>query len=223
MKRLCALFLCLVLVLSFAACGDSEEPSLTADELKAMGVDAAADVLLEYSIPTPNHLISRLEWAGYAIEEATDAVKAVDWKEQAPHCASYYLENIYHHSHSGLIEAMVREGYSKEEATYGVDNCGADWKEQAVKRAKYWIEEQDHPLSYMGTIHHLTQIADFTLEQATYGADNCGIDWKVQAAKLAMNCKDSGDTYFDAVSYLEYVGFTPEEIEYGALTAFGHK
>ncbi len=226
MKKFCVLLLCLVLVFSLVACGgdkDEDEYQLPSnEELRDMGAAAASEALLGAFKLSPNSLVIHLEAVGYSTEDATAAANAIDWREQSPGYAIYYLKNITPRSKSSLIDSMVREGYSKEDATYGVDNCGADWNEQAVKHAKWWIEEHDHHISYMGTIHDLAQIADFTLEEATYGADNCGIDWKKQAAELAMECKASGDTYNEAVSYLEYVGFTPEEVEYGVFIAFGH-
>lgn len=45
-----------------------------------------------------------------------------------------YLESIPF-SYTGLIEQLEYEGYSRAEATYAVDNCGADWNEQAAKSA----------------------------------------------------------------------------------------
>ena len=220
MKKLFTFLLCVALTLSLVSCG--REKGVRFDELRAMGAEAAAEVVLEKLRRTPNGVVKYLELAGYSTEEAAEAASGVDWKGQAVIYACKYLENIYHHSYSGLIEALVEEGYSQEDAAYGVDNCGADWNEQAVKAAKNWIEECDHHISYKSTIHYLAQIADFTLEQATYGADNCGIDWKKQAAELAIECEKSGDTYFDVIDYLEYEGFTPEEVEYGAFIAFGH-
>lgn len=39
-------------------------------------------------------------------------------------------------SYDGLISQLQYEGFSYEQATYGVDNCGADWNSQALKRLK---------------------------------------------------------------------------------------
>ena len=33
-------------------------------------------------------------------------------------------------SRQGLIDQLIFEGYTNDEATYGADNCGADWSEQ---------------------------------------------------------------------------------------------
>lgn len=71
-------------------------------------------------------------------------------------------------SYSGLIEQLEYEGYSTEEATYAVDNCGADWKEQAAKKAEEYLNSMS--FSKSGLIEQL-EYEGFTHEQAVYGAD----------------------------------------------------
>ena len=71
-------------------------------------------------------------------------------------------------SYSGLIEQLEYEGYSTEEATYAVDNCGADWKEQAAKKAEEYLKSMS--FSKSGLIEQL-EYEGFTHEQAVYGAD----------------------------------------------------
>ena len=39
-------------------------------------------------------------------------------------------------SYTGLIDQLEYEGFTKEEATYGADNCGADWNEQAAQKRR---------------------------------------------------------------------------------------
>lgn len=69
-------------------------------------------------------------------------------------------------SHSSLIEQLESEGYSTEDATFAVDNCGADWNEQAEKKAAEYLaitpferDELVEQLEYEG----------FTTEQAEHG------------------------------------------------------
>ena len=71
-------------------------------------------------------------------------------------------------SYSGLIEQLEYEGYSTEEATYAVDNCGADWKEQAAKKAEEYLNSMS--FSKSGLIEQL-EYEGFTHDQAAYGAD----------------------------------------------------
>ena len=71
-------------------------------------------------------------------------------------------------SKKGLIKQLEFEGYSTEEATYAVNNCGANWKEQAVRVAKNYLNTM--PFSKQGLIEQL-EFEGFTSEEATYGAE----------------------------------------------------
>lgn len=71
-------------------------------------------------------------------------------------------------SRSGLIEQLEYEGYTTEEATYAVDNCGADWNEQAVKSAQEYLDSGS--FSKAGLIEQL-EYEGFTKKQATYGVN----------------------------------------------------
>lgn len=74
-------------------------------------------------------------------------------------------------SYSGLIKQLEYEGFPKEEAVYGVDNCGADWKEQAAKMAKSYMNYSS--FSRKGLIEQL-KYEGFTNEQSEYGASTVG-------------------------------------------------
>ena len=71
-------------------------------------------------------------------------------------------------SKKGLINQLEFEGYSTEEATYAVDNCGANWKEQAVRVAKNYLNTMS--FSKQGLIEQL-EFEGFTSEEASYGAE----------------------------------------------------
>lgn len=117
-------------------------------------------------------------------------------------------------SYSGLIEQLEFEGYSTEDSTYAVDNCGADWFEQALKSAKHYLSFT--AFSYTGLIEQL-EFEGFTSEQATYGADNCNADWFEQAAKSAENYLSFTSLSRDGlIDQLEFEGFTNEQAVYGA-------
>lgn len=81
---------------------------------------------------------------------------------------AYSYLNVMAFSYSGLVEQLEYEGYSHEDATYAVDNCGADWKEQATKKAEEYLNTMS--FSKSGLIEQL-EYEGFTHEQATYGAD----------------------------------------------------
>lgn len=74
-------------------------------------------------------------------------------------------------SKKGLVEQLEFEGYTKSEANYAVDNCGADWKEQAVKSAKEYLDYSS--FSRKGLIEQL-KFEGFTSEEAKYGAEQNG-------------------------------------------------
>ncbi len=74
-------------------------------------------------------------------------------------------------SYLGLIEQLEYEGYTPDEAKYGVDNCGADWNEQAAKKAASYLEVMN--FSKNGLIEQL-EYEGFTHEQAVYGAESVG-------------------------------------------------
>lgn len=84
--------------------------------------------------------------------------------------AQSYLD-IMAFSRKGLIEQLEYEGFTKSEATYGADNCGANWNEQAVKKAASYLEFSS--FSKDGLISQL-EFEGFTHDQAVYGAAQNG-------------------------------------------------
>lgn len=74
-------------------------------------------------------------------------------------------------SYSGLISQLEFEGFSTDESTYAVENCGADWNEQAAKKAKSYLEFTS--FSRSGLIEQL-KFEGFTSSQAEYGASAVG-------------------------------------------------
>lgn len=66
-----------------------------------------------------------MEFEGYSTEDATLAVDSlnVDYNEQAAKAAENYL-SFTAFSRSGLIEQLMFEGYTREQAEYGVAQTG---------------------------------------------------------------------------------------------------
>lgn len=81
--------------------------------------------------------------------------------------AQNYL-NFMPFSYIGLIEQLEFEGYTRAEATYAADNCGADWYEQAVRAAENYLEIM--AFSRSGLIEQL-EFDGYTYDQAVYGVD----------------------------------------------------
>lgn len=84
---------------------------------------------------------------------------------------AYDYLSIMAFSHSGLIKQLEYEGFTKDEATYGADNCGADWNEQAAKKAQDYMDIMS--FSRQGLIDQL-KYEGFTQSQAEYGVSAVG-------------------------------------------------
>ena len=66
---------------------------------------------------------------------------------------------------------MEYEGYSTEDATFAVENCGADWYEQTAKSAQSYLDVMS--FSRSGLIEQLLY-EGFTQQQAEYGVSAVG-------------------------------------------------
>lgn len=75
-------------------------------------------------------------------------------------------------SYKGLVDQLEYEGFTPDEAKYGVDNCNADWKEQAVKKAASYLNSSSFSRSEL--IDQL-EYEGFTYEQAVYGVEKNGL------------------------------------------------
>ena len=91
-------------------------------------------------------------------------------QKNALNSAKNYL-SIMAFSYRGLIDQLDYDGYSTEEATYAVENCGADWNEQAAKKAKDYLDIMS--FSRSGLIDQL-KFDGFTAAQAEYGVKAAG-------------------------------------------------
>jgi len=74
-------------------------------------------------------------------------------------------------SRDGLIKQLEYEGFSHQEAVYGVDQSGADWNEQAAKKAASYLKTMS--FSRSGLINQL-EYEGFTPQQAEYGVRAVG-------------------------------------------------
>ncbi len=74
-------------------------------------------------------------------------------------------------SRKGLIKQLEFEGFTNQEAVYGVDQTNADWNAQAAKSAKKYIEYSS--FSRSGLITQL-EYEGYTRQQAEYGATAVG-------------------------------------------------
>ncbi len=74
-------------------------------------------------------------------------------------------------SYSGLIGQLEYEGFSTEDATYAVDNCGADWNEQAAMKAQQYL---DYSSFSRDSLVDQLEYEGFTQAQAEYGVSAVG-------------------------------------------------
>ena len=91
------------------------------------------------------------------------------WFEQAVTTAKSSLES-FPYSRIELIESLITDGYTKDQAVYGADNSGANWNEQAALAAKDSLDS--FPSSKQELIEEL-EYSWFTHEQAVYGVEHC--------------------------------------------------
>lgn len=138
-------------------------------------------------------LIDQLIFAGFSAEEAEYAVdnSGADWNEMAVLSARSYLDNS-DYSEKGLISLLESssEGYTHEQAVYGVSVAGkdVDWNEMAARRAAFYLRSS--AFSEKGLIKQLeSERVGFTHEQAVYGVSVAGkdIDWDEMAVKRARS------------------------------------
>jgi SOS response regulatory protein OraA/RecX len=141
---------------------------------------------LEYTSFSREGLIEQLEFEGFTHEEAVYGANAnyssntsgdsesssgvTMGQQNALEKAKSYLAYTAF-SYKGLIEQLEFEGFTHDEAVYGVDNCDADWKEQATKKAKSYLDYSS--FSRQGLIDQL-EFEGFTHEEAVYGVEANG-------------------------------------------------
>ncbi len=74
-------------------------------------------------------------------------------------------------SRDGLIAQLEHEGFTRQQAEYGVNQCGADWNEQAALKAQQYLDFSS--FSRDGLIAQLEH-EGFTRQQAEYGVQAVG-------------------------------------------------
>jgi len=92
-------------------------------------------------------------------------------KSQAVKSAASYLRYMSF-SRTGLIRQLEYEGFSNEDATYGVDRQNADWYAQAAKSAAAYLRSSS--FSRSGLINQLLY-EGFSQAEAEYGVNSVGL------------------------------------------------
>ncbi len=113
---------------------------------------------------------TKVEIGGTIVIEAVDKpVLSVGQQNAVDKAGSYLSFSAF--SRSGLIEQLEFEGFTKDEATFGVENVGADWMDQAAAKAADYMEFSS--FSRQGLIDQLV-FEGFSKEQAAHGAAAVG-------------------------------------------------
>ena len=101
---------------------------------------------------------------------AATPAESVSQREARESAASYLRVSSF--SRSGLIDQLEFEGFSTEDATYGVDAQNADWFAQAAATAERYLEISSFSRSEL--IGQL-EFEGFTSEQAVHGVNAVGL------------------------------------------------
>lgn len=161
MKNTRCILAAIIMVLFLSACA-STTPEKTSTEPKSTDTPAYTE---SEGTDTPAYTEPEPEYENDYVQDT-----ATMGERNALKKAQDYLD-FTAFSYTGLIDQLEFEGYTYQEALYGVDNCGADWNEQAAKKAAQYLEFM--AFSRQGLIEQL-EYEGFTHEQAVYGVTQNG-------------------------------------------------
>lgn len=94
-------------------------------------------------------------------------------QQQAVQAAESYLSTLGGFSRKGLIDQLVFEDFSEEDAEFAVDYLDVDWMEQAEIAAQNYLDTVGG-FSRQSLIDQL-MFEGFTQEEAEHGADSVGL------------------------------------------------
>lgn len=141
----------------------------------SIAVAAIIFIIFAFAIPKNNSRNKNDYYSSYSNDNNYNysySSGATTGKEGALNRAKSYL-NTSAFSESGLQEQLEYEGFTTEEAKYGVSNCGADWKQQASKKAASYL--RSHSGWSRSELIDQLEYEGFTYDQASYGASQNGL------------------------------------------------
>ncbi|MEH7383840.1 Ltp family lipoprotein [Bacillus sp. JJ1521] len=163
-------------VLLIAALSFSGEPTET-EQAESPITETEVKDEVEQEEPKEKEVVPEAEKEPVKVEpeQPKEEVKeepqlTVSQKNAIRHAENYISTMPF--SKTGLIEQLEYEGYSKEDATFAVDNIKVDWREQAVRHAKNYNDTM--PMSRQGLIEQL-MYEGHSQEDSTYAADQIGL------------------------------------------------
>lgn len=153
-------------------CGESQERETEKAEhspgkwktVSKPSVDPSGDV-------TPGKKVKNCKICGEEVDSKETTIEVTNSQLNALRRAGEYLD-LMAFSKEGLADQLEFEKFSKEDAEWAVENCGADWKEQAAKKAQDYLDMMS--FSRDGLIDQL-EFEGFTHKQAVYGVDKVGL------------------------------------------------
>ncbi|TDW31160.1 Ltp family lipoprotein [Cryobacterium psychrophilum] len=150
----------------------AEEEAAVAAQAEKDAADAAEKVAQEAAAAeaaAAAEVAAAAEAAAAAAAE--EAARGTVSQQNALRSSASYLDYSAF-SRSGLIGQLEFEGFSTEDATWGVDRVTVDWNEQAAASAKSYLEYTS--FSRSGLVDQLV-FEGFTAEQAEYGVSQTGL------------------------------------------------
>jgi SOS response regulatory protein OraA/RecX len=133
-------------------------------------------------------------------------------QENARKSAQSYLRSSSF-SRQGLIDQLIFEEYSNEDAEYAVDVLKVNWSEQAAGSADSYLNSSS--FSETGLVDQLV-FGGFSQEEAEFGVAAANPDWMEQASKSAASyLRSSSFSRQGLIDQLIFEGFSQEEAEYG--------
>ena len=202
-----------------------------------------ANMYLENNPTSYAKLLELLVSSGYTVADSQVAIEQsnIDWMQQAALFAqNLTLSQTY--SDSDLLNLLLEEGFSKEEADYGVANQFSFSLEEPTTEEQFTLTEEPFeaqstssseeiieyvqfyidmmPFSYQGLITQLT-FDNISEADAIAAIEQCTIDWKEQAVLSGKLMLEFSNYSEDDIAYsLSLEGFTEEEVQYAVAKLF---
>lgn len=144
----------------------------------------------------------------WAAEEAQKAAIKDAMKEQV---VRDYI-NQYSLSRKVLMDWMLDDGYSEQQATAAIDSQNIDWVAEAMERLDMLME--GNTLTRLQYIDRLQSFHDFTKEEAEAAIRQADIDWNEVALRSMQQVVDRMAQSYDDLVFNFKDDCSAEELEY---------
>lgn len=114
------------------------------------------------------------------------------------------------YSKKQVYEYLIKMGYSKSQAKYGVKKTGISWKKQALRFAKKFEKKEKYN---RGPLRDILREEKFTKKQIKYAIKHLKVNWKSIALYNAENW-DYGYSKQMIIDRCKSEGCTKKEIKY---------